>query len=35
MFALLSKAKIKAIYNVTIPHWEASLKRCLERMKDN
>lgn len=31
-FSILSKAKIKATYGVKIPHWEASLEKCLGRM---
>lgn len=34
MFSVLSKAKIKATYNVTIPHWTTALAHCLERMPE-
>ena len=29
-YSLLNKAKIKATYEITIPHWEESLERCME-----
>ncbi len=31
-FSVLDKAKIKQTYNISIPHWEESLKECLARM---
>lgn len=31
-YAVLDKAKIKATYNITIPHWHESLQHCLRRM---
>ena len=34
-FSVLSKAKIKATYGVKIPHWEASLEKCLKRLAEN
>lgn len=30
-FSVLNKGKIKAVYGIGIPHWEASLKVCLDR----
>lgn len=32
-YSVLDKNKFKAIYGVTIPHWETSLVRCLERIR--
>ena len=32
-YSVLNKKKFKTTYNVTIPHWEESLKGCMERMK--
>lgn len=32
-YSVLNKAKIKAIYGITIPHWEESLERCIEILK--
>ncbi len=32
-FSVLNKKKFKTTYNVTIPHWEESLKGCMERME--
>lgn len=32
-FSLLNKGKIKAAFDITIPHWESSLKDCLEALK--
>jgi len=29
-YSVLNKAKIKAIYGITIPHWEESLERCMK-----
>lgn len=31
-YAVLDKTKIKETYGITIPHWEESLKRCIERL---
>lgn len=31
-FSVLHKGKIKATYGLTIPHWEASLQGCLQRL---
>lgn len=31
-FSVLNKQKIKAAYGLTIPHWEESLRKCLENM---
>lgn len=28
-FSVLNKAKIKAVYAISIPHWEASLQKCI------
>lgn len=32
-FSVLNKAKIKATYSLEIPHWESSLRKCLENRK--
>jgi dTDP-4-dehydrorhamnose reductase len=32
LYAVLDKTKIKETYGITIPHWEESLKRCIERL---
>ena len=32
-YSLLNKAKIKNDFSITIPHWEESLKRCLENLE--
>ncbi len=32
-YSVLNKSKFKAIYGVSIPHWEASLVKCLERIQ--
>ena len=32
-YSVLDKSKIKQSYGITIPHWEESLVRCMERMK--
>jgi len=32
-YSLLNKAKIKNDFSITIPHWEQSLKRCLENLE--
>lgn len=31
-YSVLNKGKIKSVYNLEIPHWEASLRLCLERL---
>lgn len=31
-FSVLNKAKIKAAYGVTIPHWEESLRKCMAEL---
>lgn len=31
-YSVLNKSKIKETYGITIPHWEASLHVCMERM---
>ncbi|RHO67708.1 dTDP-4-dehydrorhamnose reductase [Parabacteroides sp. AF48-14] len=31
-FSVLNKAKIKATYHISIPHWEASLRRCINTL---
>ncbi len=33
-FSVLNKAKIKAVYDIQIPHWEQSLKLCFERIAE-
>ncbi len=32
-FSVLNKKKIKTTYNIAIPHWEESLRRCMEKME--
>lgn len=32
-FSLLNKGKIKEVYGVPVPHWKASLKGCLGKLK--
>lgn len=32
VFSVLNKAKIKSVYGLCIPHWESSLRLCMERM---
>jgi len=32
-YSVLDKSKIKENYNLEIPHWKCSLKKCLEQMK--
>lgn len=32
-YSVLNKAKIKTTYNIQIPHWEESLKRCIGILK--
>lgn len=34
-FSLLNKAKIRGAFNLEIPHWEASLDRCLKALRVN
>ena len=33
-FSVLDKTKVKQAYGIDIPHWEESLRECLEAMKD-
>ncbi len=33
LYSVLDKSKIKATYNITLPHWRESLKACLQRMQ--
>lgn len=33
-YSILDKSKIKATYGITIPHWEESLGRCINRIKN-
>lgn len=33
LYSVLSKDKIKKVFNITIPYWENSLKKCLSTMK--
>ncbi len=33
-FSVLNKAKIKAAFGVYIPHWEESLRECLQKISD-
>lgn len=32
-YSVLNKGKIKSAYQLTIPHWEESLTRCIEKLK--
>lgn len=32
-YSVLNKAKIKAVYDLQIPHWEESLQRCIDILK--
>jgi len=32
-YSVLNKSKIKATYNITIPHWETSLETCIAKLK--
>jgi len=32
-YSVLNKAKLKAVYGITIPHWEESLVKCIEILK--
>jgi len=34
-YSVLNKAKIKATYGITIPHWEESLERCMKILMHN
>ena len=34
-YSVMSKAKITATYGVKLPHWQASLRRCMERILSN
>lgn len=34
-YAILDKSRIKATYGVTIPYWEESLEKCIQRIKNN
>lgn len=34
-YSVLDKTKIKRTYGITIPHWEESLKECIERIDAN
>jgi dTDP-4-dehydrorhamnose reductase len=31
-YAVLDKTKIKHTYNIAIPHWETSLKECIDKI---
>ena len=31
-YSVLNKAKIKSTYNITIPHWEESLEKCIAKL---
>lgn len=33
LWSVLSKEKIKSVFGVKIPHWEESLKKCLEELR--
>ncbi len=32
-YSVLDKTKIKKIFNIEVPHWEASLKACIEKLE--
>lgn len=32
-YSVLNKGKIKSAYQLTVPHWEESLTRCIEKLK--
>ncbi|MDE6206513.1 MAG: dTDP-4-dehydrorhamnose reductase [Muribaculaceae bacterium] len=32
LYGVLSKARIKATFNINIPHWHAAMRRCLAKM---
>ena len=34
-FSVLNKDKIKAVYDIEIPHWKSSLEECLAILKSN
>jgi dTDP-4-dehydrorhamnose reductase len=34
-YSVLNKAKIKSNYNIEIPYWEESLKKCIQILKSN
>ena len=33
-YSVLNKTKIKQAFNITIPHWEASLKNCIKELSE-
>ena len=33
-YSVLNKTKIKQTFNITIPHWEASLKECIKELSE-
>ena len=33
LYAVLDKSKIKATFGIKIPHWQASLRHCIDRIK--
>ncbi len=33
LYSVLSKDKIKRLYNISIPYWESSLKKCINNLK--
>jgi dTDP-4-dehydrorhamnose reductase len=33
-YSVLNKSKIKQTFNITIPHWEASLKECIKELSE-
>ena len=33
-YSVLNKTKIKQTFNITIPHWEASLKNCIKELSE-
>ena len=33
-YSVLNKSKIKQAFNITIPHWEASLKNCIKELSE-
>lgn len=33
-YSVLNKSKIKQTFNITIPHWEVSLKNCIKELND-
>ena len=32
-YSVLDKKKIKSVYSIVVPHWEESLKRCIDKLK--